>query len=243
MIINKLDVPFKVVCDFDGTISKNDTFDQLLERYADPHWQNIEADWLNGKIGTGECMSKQMALVNVEKAELDNFLSRIQIDINFVKFVKFCKSLNIEVSIASDGVDYLIKSILKNYKIDSLNFASNKLIFKDNNKYQLEFKKKTDLCDSGSMVCKCSVVQGLKNNKKIIYVGDGFSDLCVSNHVDLVIAKSSLLAHCIKNKLPHYPFYDFSDVQSIVKNLIKNKNIIESRRTEKERVFFKNLNS
>ncbi|MEY4342430.1 MAG: hypothetical protein RL736_223 [Pseudomonadota bacterium] len=243
MIIKKIDIPFKVICDFDGTISKNDTFDQLLERYADPQWQNIEADWLNGKIGTGECMSKQMALVNVEKAELDDFLSRIQIDINFIRFVKFCRNLNIEISIASDGVDYLIKSILKNYKLDFLKFSSNKLVFKDNNKYQLEFKKKSDLCDSGSMVCKCSIVQAEKGNKKIIYVGDGYSDLCVSNHVDLVIAKSTLLAHCVKNQLPHYPFYDFSDVQSIVKNLIKNKEIITSRKTEKEKLFFKNLNS
>jgi 2,3-diketo-5-methylthio-1-phosphopentane phosphatase len=243
MIIKKIDIPFKVICDFDGTISKNDTFDQLLERYADPQWQNIEADWLNGKIGTGECMSKQMALVNVEKAELDDFLSRIQIDINFIRFVKFCRNLNIEISIASDGVDYLIKSILKNYKLDFLKFSSNKLVFKDNNKYQLEFKKKSDLCDSGSMVCKCSIAQAEKGNKKIIYVGDGYSDLCVSNHVDLVIAKSTLLAHCVKNQLPHYPFYDFSDVQSIIKNLIKNKEIITSRKTEKEKLFFKNLNS
>ena len=85
MNINKPNIPLKIICDFDGTISKNDTFDQLLERYADPVWQDIEAEWLKGKIGTGECMSRQMALINIKKQELDNWLSHIQIDKNFKK--------------------------------------------------------------------------------------------------------------------------------------------------------------
>jgi len=243
MIKKKFNIPFKVICDFDGTISKNDTFDQLLERYADPIWQDIESDWLKGKIGTGECMRKQMSLVNVEKADLDNWLSHIQIDKNFIKFVKFCKNVGIEVSIASDGVDYLIKNILRHYDLDFIKFSSNKLIFKQDGKYELDFPKKSSLCDSGSMVCKCSVAQQEKKNKKIIYIGDGHSDFCVSQHVDLVIAKSSLLAHCIKNNLPNYPFYDFSDVQNIIIDLMRDKKIIVSRKLENEKIFFKNLNS
>lgn len=93
------------------------------------------------------------------------------------------------------------------------------------------------------MVCKCSVAQQEKENKKIIYIGDGHSDFCVSQHVDLVIAKSSLLAHCIKNNLPNYPFYDFSDVQNIIIDLMRDKKIIVSRKLENEKIFFKNLNS
>ena len=168
MIKKNFDIPFKVICDFDGTISKNDTFDQLLERYADPVWQDIEAEWLKGKIGTGECMSRQMALINIKKQELDNWLSHIQIDKNFIKFVKFCKNVGIEVSIASDGVDYIIKNILRNYRLDFLKFESNKLVFKKEGKYELSFAKKSSLCESGSMVCKCSVAQKEKDNKKII---------------------------------------------------------------------------
>ena len=241
MITNKPNIPFKIICDFDGTISKNDTFDQLLERYANPIWQDIEAEWLTGKIGTGECMSRQMALINVEKAELDNWLSHIQIDKNFIHFVKFCKNIGIDISIASDGVDYIIKNILKNYQLDFIKFTSNKLVFKKDGKYELNFDEKSVLCESGSMVCKCSVAQKEKNNKKIIYIGDGFSDFCISNNVDLVIAKSNLLAYCIKNNLPHYPFYDFSDVKNIIVDLIKDKKIIVSREFENKKIFFKNL--
>ena len=37
------------VVDFDGTISKRDTIDQLLEKFADPSWEALEKDWLDGR--------------------------------------------------------------------------------------------------------------------------------------------------------------------------------------------------
>lgn len=32
-----------IVCDFDGTITRTDVIDNILQRFADPSWQAIEA--------------------------------------------------------------------------------------------------------------------------------------------------------------------------------------------------------
>ena len=46
-----------VVCDFDGTIALEDVTDGLLERFAEPRWRKIEAQWLAGEFGSQECMA------------------------------------------------------------------------------------------------------------------------------------------------------------------------------------------
>jgi 2-hydroxy-3-keto-5-methylthiopentenyl-1-phosphate phosphatase len=44
----------RVFVDFDGTISLEDTTDVILERFADPEWRKVEAEWLAGIIGSRE---------------------------------------------------------------------------------------------------------------------------------------------------------------------------------------------
>lgn len=41
-----------ILCDFDGTISLNDTTDHLLETFALDGWQAIEQQWEQGLIGS-----------------------------------------------------------------------------------------------------------------------------------------------------------------------------------------------
>src|SRR5580765_7417688 len=52
-----------ILCDFDGTIALDDTTDTLLERFARPGWQVLEADWRQGRIGSHDCMAGQVALL------------------------------------------------------------------------------------------------------------------------------------------------------------------------------------
>ncbi len=49
-----------VICDFDGTITLKDSTDLLLDRFADPAWLDIEKEWLLGKIGSRECLERQL---------------------------------------------------------------------------------------------------------------------------------------------------------------------------------------
>ena len=51
-----------VVCDFDGTIALEDVTDSLLDRFADPAWKHIEAQWLAGIFGSRECMARQVGI-------------------------------------------------------------------------------------------------------------------------------------------------------------------------------------
>ncbi len=52
----------QVFCDFDGTISIEDATDMVLSRFAGSEWEDIERQWKQGFIGSGECMRRQIAL-------------------------------------------------------------------------------------------------------------------------------------------------------------------------------------
>ena len=63
--------PWKILCDFDGTICAPDATDAILERLAAPQWRDIERDWRAGLIGSRECMSRQIALVDASKCRIE----------------------------------------------------------------------------------------------------------------------------------------------------------------------------
>jgi 2-hydroxy-3-keto-5-methylthiopentenyl-1-phosphate phosphatase len=81
------------VVDFDGTISKRDTIDQLLEKFADPSWEALEKDWLDGKMTALECMSKQIDMVDSDLLSLENFFRSIQLDDTFLPFYDYVKTV------------------------------------------------------------------------------------------------------------------------------------------------------
>ena len=54
------------VVDFDGTLSVRDTVDAMLEQFADPSWEEIEQEWLDGHITAVQCMQKQLHMVKAD---------------------------------------------------------------------------------------------------------------------------------------------------------------------------------
>ena len=60
-----------VFCDFDGTVSTVDTTDRVLSRLALSAWEDLEADWLAGRMDAAACMRGQIALVQGADADLD----------------------------------------------------------------------------------------------------------------------------------------------------------------------------
>ena len=202
----------RVFCDFDGTISIEDATDMVLSRFAGPEWEDIERLWKQGLIGSGECMRRQIALIQASRGELDRFLDTLAIDPGFEAFLSFCRRGDLPVTIVSDGVDYFIRRILARHGMDGLPIIANVLtcsVSQGRESYSL-FPPFTAIgCVSGAGVCKCRVVDshGLQ-----VYIGDGRSDFCVSDKVDLVFAKAKLVDYCEENGIPYVGFEDFSDL-------------------------------
>lgn len=207
----------QIFCDFDGTITKEDTLNKFLRTYADKKWLELEDDWLDGKIGSRECTFEQMKLVpELSDDEMKDFIDSIQIDERFVEFISYVKEKNIDFYIVSDGFDYFINTILECNNISGITVFSNHLEVKDR-KYICEFPYTSSKCNIKAGMCKCNIVKKYAEKKPpLMYIGDGFSDFCVSHKADILFAKGKLLEYCKNNKNNKRNLIGFRDFKEIL---------------------------
>ena len=210
-----------ILCDFDGTAALDDTTDTLLETFGLDGWEALESEWRAGKIGSRECMAGQVALLDMDRTQLDAHLAARKLDSSFAEFVALTKTLGIRVEILSDGLDYAIHKILARYDLDGLPVTSNKLDAIAERRWKLTFPNASTECRVASGTCKCACsVNARATGKRVLLVGDGASDFCVARVADFVFAKGKLIAHCIANNIAHAPIEDFSDVITLMPSLI-----------------------
>jgi 2,3-diketo-5-methylthio-1-phosphopentane phosphatase len=211
---------FSVFCDFDGTVSVKDVTDVLLEAYALPEWQDIEALWRAGRIGSMECMQRQVALLRCSRKELDALADAVDIDPRFPDFVAACREAAIPVTILSDGLDYVIRRVLRNHGLIELPVYANHLEMLGEDCHTLSFPHAQTDCIVASGTCKCALIRALRlPGAETVLVGDGASDFCAAREAaDFVFAKASLLDHCLEFALPHAAYNDFHDVKRLLLN-------------------------
>jgi 2,3-diketo-5-methylthio-1-phosphopentane phosphatase len=212
----------QVFCDFDGTISKEDVTDLVLERFARPEWHAIEDQWTDGKITSAQCMQRQVRLIEATRDELDAFLDTVEIDSAFVAFKQFCDKKGLALTVVSDGVEYFIRRVLGRYGLSDVPVIANKLLrlpHAGGSSFDLEFPFIDGACTAGSGVCKCAVVSPSTDH---IYIGDGRSDFCVSNEAPVVFAKAKLADYCRAQRIAFYPYDSFADVQRSVASILSS---------------------
>ncbi len=201
-----------IYCDFDGTITKEDSVNKFFEMYAPKNWLESEKLWIEGKISSRENAIIQVGLLkNVSQKQLDDYIEEIEIDDYFLDFVDYVKSENIKLTVLSDGFDLFIQKTLERYNLD-IPFYANKLIFNDG-KFNIEFPYYNDSCDKKAGMCKCQKVK----EKSFCYIGDGTSDLCIASKADFLFASKKLHNYCKENNIKHSHFTSFRNIIDTLK--------------------------
>ena len=201
-------MPGQVLLDFDGTIAIEDTTDRLLERFAGPGWRDIEAEWEAQRIGSRECMERQVDLVRASRAEMARFIDSIHIDPGFLPFVDALQAARFEVTVVSDGLDRIVEGVLARTGI-RLPIKANRLEHLGHDRWRLGFPHASANCANASGNCKCAHAASVRGPR--IVVGDGRSDFCAANGADYVFAKGRLQAHCEENGIAHAPIADLTE--------------------------------
>jgi 2-hydroxy-3-keto-5-methylthiopentenyl-1-phosphate phosphatase len=210
-----------VQSDFDGTISLRDVTDTVLERFARPGWQEIETSWERGEIGSRECMSRQIALLDMSLDELHAHLQTIEIDPLFPSFVAAAHDQGMPVQVVSDGMDYVIRFILERHGLGGLEVMANRLVQIGERSWRLDSPHASPDCARASGTCKCErMAEQRTSHGHVLYIGDASSDFCVSGKADFVLAKSRLIDYCIENDIVHAPIVDFGEAKALLTELV-----------------------
>lgn len=206
-----------IQCDFDGTINLRDVTDALLQRFGRPGWEDLEAEWEAGRIGSRECMPGQVALMDMSREEFERELDGMRIDPGFPAFVAEAERLGIPVQVVSDGLDVAIRAILTRHGLGHLPIIANHLVHESPRQWRLQTPWTHPACARRSANCKCNRLAAQREtSRRVLFVGDGSSDFCVSGKADFVLAKSRLIAYCGDHGIPHAAFTDFGEATALL---------------------------
>src|SRR5712671_996482 len=195
--------------DFDGTISRRDAVDAILETYADPKWLTFEGEWQEGRIGSRDCLRAQMSLVRASRKEIYALLDEIGIVEDLVALLELCAMQHVPAHIIIDGFDYCIRRILagaskrvaallRGGRVCAAHLESRGHL------WRTELPVFHQTCGHGCATCKPAVMRLLnKTNAPAIFVGDGFSDRYAVESADLVFAKNGLASYCGEQSIEH----------------------------------------
>nr|MDO8097559.1 MtnX-like HAD-IB family phosphatase [Candidatus Njordarchaeota archaeon] len=201
-----------ILCDFDGTITDDDVAQLIFDRFGNPLWWEIEHRFRRGEISCRNALIGEFSTVRAEKKQIEDFVNEnVRIKPHFDQFVETCRNKKLPVSIVSDGLDFYIDLVLKKVCLDGIRVYCNRAVFEDN-KVRITFPYTNPQCDKCGNCKRLHLRRLKKNGYKIIYVGDGYSDMCAAEEADFVIAKSYLLDHCMTHKIQYAAFKDFADV-------------------------------
>ncbi|MDD5730362.1 MAG: MtnX-like HAD-IB family phosphatase [Candidatus Omnitrophica bacterium] len=209
---------FLVFLDFDNTITTFDVLDDIIARFSiNERWKELENDWIAGKIGSKECLEGQLQEIRITKNDLSRYLrNKVKIDRHFKRLLTFLRKNKIKPVIVSDDFYWIINSILRNNGIKAIKIFCNNLKFKKD-RLITSFPHVNKLCLKSANCKKMHLLNNCYGKKKIIFIGDGISDICPAVHADLAFAKGSLLKYLKANKKPHVAYADLGDVYKYLK--------------------------
>ena len=200
-----------VQCDFDGTITQKDVSFLLLDTFANGDWRKWLTEYREGKISVGYFNMKAFAMIKADRQTLIDLVQRkVKIRAGFRKLLAYCHNKGFQFVIISNGLDFYIDTTLRNIGVENIEvFAAQtqfsprsievKYIGPEGNQLQNDFKATyTRLF--------------LKRGYRVVYVGNGPSDIPAAMLAHHVFARGELLTYCKETNLNCTPFNDLNDV-------------------------------
>lgn len=206
-----------VLCDFDGTITINDTFEHVLRKYAQGDWKMIDGEYERGEISLRECLRKQGVLVKAPEMVLVAELERAAMfRPNFEKLIMYCRENHVPLAIVSAGLDFAIKHLLRMKGWNSLAklYVAKAKVTEEGIKFNFP-----RLRDKTSLSVKDDLVKHYKKRGlKVAYVGDSIPDaeaLKLADH-RFVIKGSRLAVLCRQQNIPAREISDFREMVNVL---------------------------
>jgi len=213
-----------VFCDFDGTISVLDTGIAVIDALdLDEAWE-IEHIWRAGKIDSMECLARQWEMVKLSPRELYALLDTFELHGDFRDFHRFYQERKAHLVVVSDGLDFYVDYLLGKMGYRTCDgeqvldrgyeciprFANHAQVTQQGVK--IAFPHRSQTCSQCGN-CKLEHLFALRPHfDRVIYIGDGYSDMCPAKYADVLFARDHLAKAAAEDGLAYFPFDSFADI-------------------------------
>jgi len=200
-----------VQCDFDGTVTEEDVSFFLLDAFAQGDWRRLLQEYKEHRISVGEFNTKSFAMVKADKPALLGVLEgNVKVRAGLHELVNYCLRKGLRLVIVSNGLHFYVKAVLKDLGLENIEVHAAQASFHP------EGMKVHYVGPDGKRLedgFKEAYTKSFLNlGYRIIYVGNGDSDVAPAQYAHHVFATGDLLAYCRENRLDYKPFETFIDV-------------------------------
>jgi 2-hydroxy-3-keto-5-methylthiopentenyl-1-phosphate phosphatase len=128
--------------------------------------------------------------------------------------------MGLPVQVVSDGIDHCISTVLALNGLGDLPVYANRLVQTGARSWQLQSPHANAACVRASGNCKCErLAEQRPVHGKVLFVGDGSSDFCVSGKADFVLAKARLITYCQEQHIAHAPYAHFGEALALMEDI------------------------
>lgn len=202
-----------VFCDFDGTITQQDTFIDVANRLVPEVWGPLQEQMFAFEMTLHEAVSRMVAAIASQHypgiiAGAKSYPLRP----GFGEFVRFLKGEAIPLVVVSGGLQDVVESALEEHRSGITNIHAAQIDDSaEHLRIHCEFESQTEI------VAKAKVMeQYIPENGTLdaVLIGDSLTDLELALQVPLVFARDRLAQYLRERDRAYIPWEDFSDVQA-----------------------------
>ena len=207
-----------VLCDFDDTITFQNVLNTLYSSFSSTNYRQLIEQWEKGEISTRDEIEGALSAASANRSEMEALLSQITIDEGFTSLYLHCKNCGYYLGIVSDGLRWYIDFILKQYGIGDIDIYANEIHFTEQGiKFSFPwFEPSTPLRGTSKRL----IVNNFQSKGyRVVFIGDGQSDIEVIGQADFVFAKDYLLRYAKKNGIDVFKFDRLKDVLDKLRDL------------------------
>lgn len=200
-----------VQCDFDGTITQEDVSFLLLDAFANGNWRQLLTQYKEGKISVNRFNTKAFAMVNADRQTLLEFMgSRAKMRAGFDELLDYCHRKGFQFVIVSNGLDFYIEAILEDIGVDNIEVFSAQTQFGPNGIETKYIGPEGSQLEDGFKEAYTRLF--LREGYRLVYVGNGISDISPARLAHHIFATGDLLTYCKEMNLNCRSFVDLNDV-------------------------------
>lgn len=200
-----------VLCDFDGTATPHIAIDMLYREFGSPACLEITQRWERCEISTPEEIQSCFATITASRTEMETFLASLSLDPGLPDLVSLCRQQGYRFAIVSDGLTWYINYILNRHDIHDVTIYANEIHFgPDGFRFSFPwYRPETPLRGTS----KPTIVRRYQaEGAKVVFIGDGLTDVQAAEAADVVYARAGLWTYCREHHIPAIEFSDLADL-------------------------------
>ena len=205
--------PATVFCDFDGTVTGEDSFDAVAVAVAPELWGRLKRQLFAFELTLRQAMAELAAALGPSDldamvAHMDRFSPRP----GFVPFLDDLEHAGIPFVLVSAGLQPLVERVLAPHRprLHALvaaqvePAAGGGLVFH------------SPWSDGQELVAKARVLDRYGCGRRVV-IGDSITDLGMAQVADLVFAREPLCHWLAQRDIAHHRWHDFDDVAAVLR--------------------------